>query len=88
MDGTITGKHFWVKIYMAKYKVPICPSCGKPLKKVAFNDHDTYEYDETTGRYSSKGGDAETCCLECDADIYEVTPDGPVNYQGETSDVK
>jgi hypothetical protein len=67
---------------MTVFKVPICPSCGAPLDRVEINETLTGIYDPKTGKYK-EDGELETKCMQCNADLYEVFPDGPCNYQGE-----
>jgi hypothetical protein len=64
------------------FKVPLCPSCSEPLKRIEINETLTGAFDPKTGKYT-EDGELETKCLECEADLYDVFPDGPCNYQAE-----
>lgn len=76
---------FWVK-QMGETKItfepPRCPECGANLFRVAENTYETYTFDYEKGLYVSDG-ESESKCLNCDAKLYDVFPDGVCNYRAD-----
>jgi uncharacterized protein with PIN domain len=62
------------------YNAPQCPYCKKELLRVFETNRLIYEFDQTKGRYMETHGEAEMRCPECNADLYNVFPDGVCNY--------
>ena len=48
--------------------------------KVHENDYSTYVFDRTSGTYKVDDGLLEVYCPNCDAQLYDVFPDGACNY--------
>ncbi len=61
-------------------KPPVCPHCGEPLKTVNWTAYEDYELNEETGEYTLKAESRESTCPKCEADLSEIFPDGPINY--------
>jgi hypothetical protein len=61
---------------------PKCPYCKRRLEEVLENDYSTYVFDLVSGTYKQhkSKGVIEMFCPYCDAELYDVFPDGVCNY--------
>jgi uncharacterized protein with PIN domain len=66
------------------YDAPQCPYCKTELLRVFEINRLIYEFDREKGRYIETHGEAEMRCPECNADLYDVLPDGVCNFLAET----
>jgi len=62
------------------YEPPRCPYCGANLFRVLEANYLTYEFQTTTGRYKEVDSEAEAKCPKCQANLYDVFPDGVCNF--------
>lgn len=63
-----------------KKSPPRCPYCKKQLGKVHEDSHSTYVFDPDSGNYKFDDGELEPYCPNCDAQLYDIFPDGACNY--------
>jgi uncharacterized protein YbaR (Trm112 family) len=65
-----------------KRSPPKCPYCKKRLVEVLENDYKTYVFNPAsrTYRIHELKGEIEMFCPHCDAELYDVFPDGVCNY--------
>jgi uncharacterized protein with PIN domain len=63
-----------------KRSPPRCPYCKERLVEVHEDDHSTYVFDPSSGTYKFDDGELESYCPHCDAELYDVFPDGVCNY--------
>jgi len=61
---------------------PKCPYCKKRLVEVFENEYNTYVFDPASAMYKTHKwkGEIEMFCPCCDAELYDVFPDGVCNY--------
>jgi hypothetical protein len=61
---------------------PKCPYCKKRLVEVFENEYKTYIFDPVSAIYKAHEwkGEAKIFCPYCDAELYDVFPDGVCNY--------
>jgi sarcosine oxidase delta subunit len=61
---------------------PKCPYCRKRLAEVFENEYNTYIFDPASAMYRKHEwkGEIEIFCPYCDAELYDVFPDGVCNY--------
>jgi uncharacterized protein with PIN domain len=61
---------------------PKCPHCKKRLVEVFENEYSTYIFDPASAIYKTHKwkGVIEIFCPYCDAELYDVFPDGVCNY--------
>jgi hypothetical protein len=59
---------------------PRCPCCEKQLDKVHEDVHSTYVFDPVSGTYEFDDGELEPYCPNCDAELYNIFPEGTCNY--------
>lgn len=61
---------------------PKCPHCKKRLVEVFENEYNTYVFDPASAIYKTHRwkGEIEIFCPYCDAELYDVFPDGVCNY--------
>ncbi|WP_309492688.1 hypothetical protein [Candidatus Hecatella orcuttiae] len=66
---------------------PKCPECGEPLNGVYFDTSEYYVFDPSAGTYLSdeKSGEGYTKCPKCDADLFDLFPNGPINFKPKPS---
>jgi len=60
---------------------PRCPYCKERLTKVLEYDHSIYVFEPNSGTYKADDGELEVHCFYCDANLYDVFPDGACNYE-------
>jgi len=63
-----------------KRSPPRCPYCKKRLKKVRENGNSLYIFDSAEGTYKLNDGELEPYCPDCDAELFDIFPDGVCNY--------
>ena len=66
------------------FELPRCPNCGANLFRVLETNYIVYKFDSTSGRYKEADGEAEMKCPECQADLYDIFPDGVCNYSAKS----
>ena len=66
------------------FEPPKCPNCGVSLFRVLETNYIVYKFHSTTGRYEEVDGEAKVKCSECQADLYDVFPNGVCNYSAES----
>jgi uncharacterized protein with PIN domain len=62
------------------YSPPKCPYCKTELLRVFETNRLIYEFSQSQGRYLEVHGEAEMRCPVCNADLYDVFPDGVCNF--------
>jgi uncharacterized protein with PIN domain len=60
---------------------PRCPYCKSRLEKVGEDAHSTYVFDNVSATYKFDDGESEPYCPNCDAELFDVFPDGVCNYR-------
>ena len=62
---------------------PKCPHCKERLEKVLEYSHIIYVFEPTSGTYKADDGELEMHCLNCDAKLYDIFPDGICSFKTE-----
>lgn len=86
IEDIATDKGLKVFLYVnIDYKPPKCPHCGRLLETLKYKELTGWTFDKKTQSYEPNPDHSytpETTCFQCDGDVGELFPHGPVHYVG------